>query len=572
MSSRNRFGEALRFILPLVAGLLMLTAGAPLAYGGWQLLALGGSAYYLPAGLVLMIAGVLTLFRRIAGVALYLCLYAFTLAWAIWEVGFDFWKLSPRIIAPTVVAILALLCAALAMGGKAGRGNRRRNRIFGLAGAGALTLCLMIFAGAALRPHGAIYASRSDAGAKINPAAPGGDWLAYGRTNEGRRFAPFSQINRQNVKDLEIAWTAHTGDVPGIGAADENTPLQIGAKLISCSPHNIVHALDVDTGQVLWAFDPKADAIRPRCRSVGYYRDDAVSADDPREVDGKRPCRERLVIATIGAQLIELDLETGKPCDGFGVNGSVDLNAGLGKVEKSHYFVTSAPTVTNGLIIVGGTVIDSADVDVPSGVVRAFDARTGELRWFWDLGRTGEHNSALPPGAVYTRGTPMYLLGKVGSPEQKSRFLEKLVSGENRSAFFMTEPAAEGGAGSDPSMMMTTCRPDGNHWLINGRKAFITGAVGAQVGIVMAKSEDGACMFLVDLPDPAIKVDRILDTIDSSLPGGHAVITIDNLRVPADQMLGKSGEGFKYAQVRLSPARLSHWDCQSNVAMMGERC
>lgn len=74
----------------------------------------------------------------------------------------------------------------------------------------------------------------------------------------------------------------------------------------------------------------------------------------------------------------------------------------------------------------------------------------------------------------------------------------------------------------------------------------------------MAKSEDGACMFLVDLPDPAIRVDRILDTIDSSLPGGHAVITIDNLRVPADQMLGKSGEGFKYAQVRLSPARLSH--------------
>lgn len=152
----------------------------------------------------------------------------------------------------------------------------------------------------------------------------------------------------------------------------------------------------------------------------------------------------------------------------------------------------------------------------------------------------------------------MYLLGKVGSPEQKTRFLEKLVSGEARSAFFMTEPAAENGAGSDPSMMTTTCRPDGNHWLINGRKAFITGAVGAQVGIVMAKSEDGACMFLVDLPDPAIRVDRILDTIDSSLPGGHAVITIDNLRVPADQMLGKSGEGFKYAQVRLSPARLSH--------------
>ena len=122
----------------------------------------------------------------------------------------------------------------------------------------------------------------------------------------------------------------------------------------------------------------------------------------------------------------------------------------------------------------------------------------------------------------------------------------------------MTEPAEDGGAGSDPSMMITTCRPDGNYWVINGRKAFITGACGARVGIIMARSEDGACMFLVDLPDPAIRIERVLDTIDSSMPGGHAVIAIDNLRVPADQMLGASGEGFKYAQVRLSPARLSH--------------
>ncbi|MGE4430378.1 MAG: acyl-CoA dehydrogenase family protein [Sphingobium sp.] len=152
----------------------------------------------------------------------------------------------------------------------------------------------------------------------------------------------------------------------------------------------------------------------------------------------------------------------------------------------------------------------------------------------------------------------MYLLGKVGSPEIKARFLAPLVAGDARSAFFMTEPAAEGGAGSDPSMMQTVCRKDGNHWIINGRKAFITGAQGARVGIVMAKSDDGACMFLVDLPDPAIRIERVLDTIDSSMPGGHSVVAIDNLRVPADQMLGQSGEGFTYAQVRLSPARLSH--------------
>ena len=169
--------------------------------------------------------------------------------------------------------------------------------------------------------------------------------------------------------------------------------------------------------------------------------------------------------------------------------------------------------------------------------------------------------SPLGPLAVNTAAPDegnMYLLGQVGSPEIKKRFLEPLVEGRARSAFFMTEPAADGGAGSDPSMMQTTAVLDGNHWVINGRKAFITGAQGAKVGIVMAKSEDGACMFLVDLPDPAIRIDRIPNTIDSSMPGGHAVVTIDNLRVPADQMLGESGEGFKYAQIRLSPARLSH--------------
>jgi acyl-CoA dehydrogenase len=169
--------------------------------------------------------------------------------------------------------------------------------------------------------------------------------------------------------------------------------------------------------------------------------------------------------------------------------------------------------------------------------------------------------SPLGPVAVNTMAPDegnMYLLGKVGSPTQKARFLEPLISGEARSAFFMTEPAEDGGAGSDPSMMLTTARFDGTRWVINGRKAFITGAQGAKVGIVMAKSHDGACMFLVDLPNPSIRIERVLNTIDSSMPGGHAVVSIENLCVPPEQMLGESGEGFKYAQVRLSPARLSH--------------
>ncbi|MCT9118486.1 acyl-CoA dehydrogenase family protein [Cupriavidus gilardii] len=173
--------------------------------------------------------------------------------------------------------------------------------------------------------------------------------------------------------------------------------------------------------------------------------------------------------------------------------------------------------------------------------------------------------SPLGPVAVNTMAPDegnMFLLGKVGTPAQKQRFLEPLVRGEARSAFFMTEPAEEGGAGSDPSMLQTTATQDGGDWVIRGRKKFITGAEGAQVGIVMARTGDGehaqATMFLVDLPHPAVRIERVIDTIDSSMPGGHAQILLDDLRVPADQVLGEVNEGFRYAQVRLSPARLSH--------------
>ena len=173
--------------------------------------------------------------------------------------------------------------------------------------------------------------------------------------------------------------------------------------------------------------------------------------------------------------------------------------------------------------------------------------------------------SPLGPVAVNTAAPDegnMYLLGKIGTAQQQERFLAPLVAGRARSAFFMTEPASEGGAGSDPSMLQTTATRDGNGWLINGRKAFITGAEGASVGIVMARtgSEDKvkATMFLVELPHPAVRIERVLDTIDSSMPGGHSIVHIDGLRVSNDQVLGEVDEGFRYAQIRLSPARLSH--------------
>lgn len=152
----------------------------------------------------------------------------------------------------------------------------------------------------------------------------------------------------------------------------------------------------------------------------------------------------------------------------------------------------------------------------------------------------------------------MNLLSKVATPAQQRKYLDPLISGAERSAFFMTEPASDGGAGSDPSMLKTTAVMDENHWVINGRKAYITGVDGANVGIIMAKTEKSATMFLTRLPHPNIKIERILDTIDNSMPGGHAIVNIDNLRVSSDDILGELDEGFKYAQVRLAPARLTH--------------
>jgi acyl-CoA dehydrogenase len=155
----------------------------------------------------------------------------------------------------------------------------------------------------------------------------------------------------------------------------------------------------------------------------------------------------------------------------------------------------------------------------------------------------------------------IHLLDVIARPDQRARYLKPLATGAVRSCFCMTEPAP--GAGSDPGQLQTTARRDGNTWVIDGEKWLITGADGAAFAIIMAKivggeSDGGATMFLADMPDSAIRIERTLDTIDSSFVGGHAVIRIDGLRLPAEAVLGEVGHGFRHAQVRLAPARLTH--------------
>jgi acyl-CoA dehydrogenase len=151
----------------------------------------------------------------------------------------------------------------------------------------------------------------------------------------------------------------------------------------------------------------------------------------------------------------------------------------------------------------------------------------------------------------------MHLLDVVATPEQKERWLKPLAAGDIRSCFCMTEPPP--GAGADPSMLLTTAVEDGDVYVVNGVKWFITGAVGAAFAIIMAKLQDGrATMFLADMATPGITVERALDALDTCFPGGHAVVRFDNVRIPASDILGEAGQGFRYAQVRLSPARLTH--------------
>jgi acyl-CoA dehydrogenase len=156
----------------------------------------------------------------------------------------------------------------------------------------------------------------------------------------------------------------------------------------------------------------------------------------------------------------------------------------------------------------------------------------------------------------------MHMLEQVANEAQKEQYLRPLAAGEVRSVFSMTEP--DGGAGSDPSMLKTTAREDGDGYVINGRKWLITGADGAAFQIIMARTIDasgqdiGATMFMADMDVEGCEMVRVLDTMDSNLAGGHSIVDYNDVRVPKEAVLGEPGRGFRYAQVRLAPARLTH--------------
>lgn len=378
-------------------GLLLTLSGAWLIY-------IGGSPYYAIAGIFYILSVPLLWRTRMSGIAVLLLVALATVVWAIWEVGMAFWPLFPRILSPIVIfAIGCILSAPLSTG-------RRRWGLVGgaLTGAAATAAIVVasLFPQAVIRPSSDIAAYKTVKGDNT-PA----DWSSYGRNLAGNRFSPFDQINRSNVGALELAWTYRTGKGEGI---DQNTPLQIGNTIYTCTPTNVVAALDADTGEKRWSFDPKATApFWQRCRGVAYYKSPALPVDaagnssNNAEIPaGKNtPCSERLIMTTIDARILALDTKTGALCEDFGDHGTVHLSLGIGDIKPGYYYQTSAPLVARNLIVVGGWVMDNQEVGEPSGVIRAFDVRTGALVWAWDLGNPAT-TRLPPPGQTYTRGTP----------------------------------------------------------------------------------------------------------------------------------------------------------------------
>ena len=214
---------------------------------------------------------------------------------------------------------------------------------------------------------------------------PDTGWPTYSNDPGGTRYSPASQIDRNNVTQLKVAWTFHTGALPhdpelDKKAAFEATPILVDGKLFLSTPYDHVIALEPETGARLWEYDPKLElpygASEVTSRGVSAWRDPAAKAG--------RSCSLRILIGTLDARLIALDGATGKPCADFGSDGEVDLTSGVRLRDPGDYQVTSAPAIVKDLVITGSSIGDNRAVTLERGIVRAFDVRTGKLRWSWD--------------------------------------------------------------------------------------------------------------------------------------------------------------------------------------------
>lgn len=381
-------------------GIAIALVGLALAIGGAILVAAGGSWYYLPAGLALLVSGVLLLFGRASGAWWYWAILVGTVLWTAWESGLDYWRWVPRIGLFVAFGVLVAL-AQWRLPGRFAKGPSR-------ALAGALVLVFVVAFALAFVPYGVTPAQGTPPPASSAPGTPAsttpqadGDWVAHGRGYDAKRYSPLAQITRGNVGKLERAWTFRTGDLPDTRWGAETTPLKIGDTLYLCSARNRLFALDARTGKQKWTYDPKVDdkyiPYTAACRGVAYY---AVA-----DTGAGGACAARIVEGTLDGRLVVVDAATGRPCADFGNGGQVSITPGMGPAFPGMVSITSPPVVVRGVIVTGHQVLDGQTLDAPAGVIQGFDARTGALRWAWDMTHP-EWNGAPPAGETWTRGTP----------------------------------------------------------------------------------------------------------------------------------------------------------------------
>ena len=256
---------------------------------------------------------------------------------------------------------------------------------------------------------------------ELGLAADQNDWPSYGRSNYGQRYSPLEQITPDNVAELKLAWEYQTGDLKGPEDVTETTyqatPLKIGNSLFLCTPHNWLVALDADSGEELWVYDAKVPAESQRqhqtCRGVSYLAPAAgpisntasIPASEPAQDLASIRCDAQLYMPTSDARLIAVDPQTGARCSNFADNGVLDLMHNMPHTQDGFYYSTSPPVVAAGLIVVAGAVNDNYDINAPSGVIRAYDARTGELRWNWDSANP-EDTAPIAEGDTYATSSP----------------------------------------------------------------------------------------------------------------------------------------------------------------------
>lgn len=378
-------------VLVRLLGSLLVVIGLVLGVGGAWLAVLGGSPYYVLAGIGLLIAGVLIVRLKPAGATVYFVVFALTLVWALWETGLDGWALVPRLVAPLVILLLVVLSLPVLT---------RRGSKGMLAGLAAFVVLVGVGGAIVVVANRPTPAKPLPAALAGPGAAMGADWIAYGGSHDAQRFSAAAQITRANVGKLERVWTFRTGDLPEKFGA-ETTPLKIGDSVYLCSAMNKLFALDARDGKQRWVYDPKVskDAIpyTAACRGVTYF----VQPDAAAEA----ACAARIIEGTLDGRLIAVDARTGKLCEGFGQDGQVDIKIGMGQVVPGMVSITSAPTIVRGIIVTGHQVLDGQKRWAPSGVIQGYDAVTGQMRFTWDM--MAPDITGLPPqGRTYTPGTP----------------------------------------------------------------------------------------------------------------------------------------------------------------------